>query len=508
MFWADIIAKNLKEKGPHLVNDAKTPSGKVHVGALRGVLIHDFVHKAILSAGEKSTYTYHFDDFDPMDGLPVYLDQKKYQEYMGRPLCEVPAPEGSGSYAEYYAQDFIKVFNHLGAKPEILWGSKLYKDGTFDPAIKIVLDNAEKIQEIYHQVSGSEKKKGWLPFQPVCPNCKKIGTTLASSWDGKEVSFTCEKDMVKWAEGCGYSGKVSPFGGSGKMPYKVEWAAKWFALGVTVEGAGKDHSSKGGTRDVANTIMREVFHKEPPSDVPYEHILFGGKKMSSSKGLGSSAAEVSEILPPEILRFLFARVPFQRAIDFDPSNPTTIPDLFDEFDRGQKAFFDNSNPDLAKTWEAAQIGEIKEEFNLRFNLIKEFVKNLKSNEDILNEAEKLKGSELTKIDQDAVSLRIKYVKIWISTFDEKMSDRAGEVKKELSAKQKELLVIVADELNDEMSEDELQSFIYNKGKDLGMKPAEAFQAIYQTLIRQDQGPRAGALIKSVGVEEVKKKFKQ
>ena len=76
MFWADIIAKNLKDKGPHLVNDAKTPSGKVHVGALRGVLIHDFVHKALLETGVKSTYTYHFDDFDPMDGLPVYLDQK------------------------------------------------------------------------------------------------------------------------------------------------------------------------------------------------------------------------------------------------------------------------------------------------------------------------------------------------------------------------------------------------------------------------------------------------
>lgn len=503
MFWADIIAKNLKDKGSHLVNDAKTPSGKIHVGSLRGVLIHDFVHKALLEQGVKSTYTYHFDDFDPMDGLPVYLDQEKYKSFMGFPLKDVPAPEGEGSYAEYYANDFLKVFNTLGANPEIIWSSDLYKNATLDRSIKIVLDNAEKIQEIYHKVSGSEKKKGWLPFQPVCPNCKKIGTTLATEWDGSEVKFTCEKDLVVWAEGCGYSGKVSPFGGTGKMPYKVEWPAKWFSLGVTIEGAGKDHSSKGGTRDVASVIMKEVFKKEPPADIPYEHILIGGKKMSSSKGLGSSAEDVASILPAEILRFLFARVPAQRAIDFDPSNESTVPDLFDEFDRGQKAFFDQTNEDLAKTWQASQIGEIKEEFNLRFNLIKEFLINLKTEEAILTEAEKLKGSKLTSEDEKAIRLRIKYVKIWLDKFVEEETETK---QVELSDKQKELLKNLSETLDEKLSEDELQNFIYNKGKDLGLKPAETFQAVYQALIGKDQGPRAGALVKSIGLKEVKEKF--
>lgn len=503
MFWADIIAKNLKDKGPHLVNDAKTPSGKIHVGSLRGVLIHDFVHKALIEQGVKSTYTYHFDDFDPMDGLPVYLDQEKYKPFMGFPLKDIPSPDGEGSYAQYYASDFLKVFNKLGAEPEIIWSSELYKDGTLDRAIKIVLDNSEKIQEIYHNVSGSEKKKGWLPFQPVCPNCKKIGTTLSSDWDGEEVRFTCEKDMVVWAQGCGYSGKVSPFGGTGKMPYKVEWPAKWFSLGVTIEGAGKDHSSKGGTRDVASVIMREVFKKEPPADIPYEHILIGGKKMSSSKGLGSSAEDVAGVLPAEILRFLFARVPAQRAIDFDPSNPNTIPDLFDEFDRGQKAYFDQTNEDLAKTWQASQIGEIKEEFNLRFNLIKEFLINLKTEESILAEAEKVKGGKLTNFDEKAIKLRIRYAKIWL----EKFGQEEVETKHiELSDKQKELLKNLSETLDEKLSEDELQNFIYNKGKELGLKPSETFQAVYQTLLGKDQGPRAGILIKSLGLDIVKEKF--
>lgn len=506
MFWADIIAKNLKESAPHRIADGKTPSGKVHVGSLRGVLIHDFVHRSLISQKVESRYLYYFDDFDPMDGLPIYLDQEKYKKYMGVPLKDIPAPEGDVSFAKYYADDFQKVFESLGVEVEIIYTSDLYKNGKFDEALRIVLDNAEKIQEIYHRVSGSQKRKGWLPFQPVCPECGKIGTTAAKNWDGKAVEFTCETDLVEWAKGCGYSGKISPFGGTGKMPWKVEWPSKWFVLETTIEGAGKDHSSAGGTREVSETIAKEVFKIKPPADIPYEHILFGGKKMSSSKGLGSSASEVAEILPPEVLRFLFARVPYQRAIDFDPTAPKTIPDLFDEFDRGQKAYFEKTNEDLARTWEASQIGEIKKEFNMRFSILLEFLKNFKNEEAILIEAEKSKGEKLTEIDKTAVSLRVKYANIWLERFAEKMYTRRVDIKKELSDKQKELLQVLAKELKEEMSGDEIQNFIYNKGKGIGLKPSETFQAVYRVLLGKDQGPKAGVLIKDLGVEKVREEF--
>ena len=32
-----------------VVNDSKTPSGRVHVGAVRGVIIHDVVYRALKS---------------------------------------------------------------------------------------------------------------------------------------------------------------------------------------------------------------------------------------------------------------------------------------------------------------------------------------------------------------------------------------------------------------------------------------------------------------------------
>jgi len=43
MFWTEEIAARVADAGPQIVNDSKTPSGRVHVGALRGVLIHDAI---------------------------------------------------------------------------------------------------------------------------------------------------------------------------------------------------------------------------------------------------------------------------------------------------------------------------------------------------------------------------------------------------------------------------------------------------------------------------------
>jgi lysyl-tRNA synthetase class I len=46
------------------------------------------------------------------------------------------------------------------------------------------------------------------------------------------------------------------------MPFNVEWAAKWSLMGITIEGCGKDLSTKGGSRDRSEAVSREVFDRE------------------------------------------------------------------------------------------------------------------------------------------------------------------------------------------------------------------------------------------------------
>ena len=111
MFWAEKIkeeaqkrfASKIKKGEPLIIRDEKTLSGRVHVGSLRGVVIHGIVHEVLIEAGIPVRYFFELNDFDPMDGLPVYLDKDKFLPFMGKPLCDVPSPDGKDkNFAEYF----------------------------------------------------------------------------------------------------------------------------------------------------------------------------------------------------------------------------------------------------------------------------------------------------------------------------------------------------------------------------------------------------------------------
>ena len=517
MFWADKIAQEQKKSGQsQLVDDAKTPSGKIHVGALRGVIIHDLAYKALTAAGIPARYTFIIDDLDPMDSLPVYLSSEKFEKYMGVPLKNIPAPQGSGSYAEYYAKEFIGVFNKLGANPEILWNSLVYKEGKFDPYIKTALDNAEKIQEIYEKISGSKRPKDYIPFQPICENCGKIGTTAATKWDGEYVDYECQPNKVDWAVGCSHQGKAKPFGGTGKLPWRIEWPAKWAALGVTVEGEGKDHASKGGSRDTANAIADEIFQIEPPYDIPYEHVLLSGQKMSSSKGVGVSAVEMAEILPLDVLRFLMVRFRPMQHIDFNPEIPHTLLKLFDDFDTAR----DSKDSDLKRIYELSNVSEKGQDYFVpRFRDLVNLIqmpqinsKPLAISEQLLEEVERLKGGKLTEGDEKALEERVKYVKIWLEKFapeEAKFSvkkDLPLEAK-DLTGKQKEFLTGVAQYLK-EKDPEKFQNILYDESKRFNLASEDAFKAIYLAFLGKDHGPKAAWLILSLDENFVKKRVQE
>jgi lysyl-tRNA synthetase class 1 len=317
--------------------------------------------------------------------------------------------------------------------------------------------------------------------------------------------------MVNWAKGCSQRGKKSPFDGGGKMPWKVEWPARWKVLGVTVEGEGKDHSSRGGSRDIGNHLSQEVFDYEPPYDVAYEHFLYGGKKMSSSKGIGATAREVAQILPPQLLRFLMVRTKYMTAIDFDPGREETIPNLFDEYDRCKKAFYEKGEEDLAQSFKYSQIGKIDDGFLPRFSLLVSWAQL--PNVDPIAEALKLKGKALTKNDEEGILERLKYAKIWLERFAPQeakfsVATTLPREVKDLSSQQKELLKQIAIEVDSELEAQELQDKIYQIGQSYALSGAEIFQAVYISLLGKNHGPKAGWLIKSLEKSFVKKRFEE
>jgi lysyl-tRNA synthetase class 1 len=517
MHWADKVAKEVLTSGkykPYWVDDMKTPSGFAHIGSMLGPVVHSCIYRALKDAGHDATLTYVFNDFDPADEFPGIL-KETLEGHQGKALKMVPSPSVDfENLADYLADDLKKSIEYLGFEARYISSWELYHRGLFDGVIKQALDGADKIQDIYEKIAGSKKKEaGWLPFQTICEKCGKLGTTKVFAWDGKEVSYRCEPNLVTWAKGCGYEGKVSPFGGTGKLPWKVDWAAHWKVIGVTIEGAGKDHASAGGSYDIAGAICKEIFNYEMPYKLPIEFLLIGGHKMSSSKGVGLKAHDLVKILPAAVARFLFVNNDIKSQGNFDPDGTMAIPDLFDAYDKSWEAYDVQGDEKLARIYVLSQINsdQIPEKekgfFAPRFRDIANYLSQGLTDQEVLEKMEKAKNGKLDDSEVGILEERIKYAKVWLTSYapDEyrfEMTENIPDGVKGFSDMQKDFLKQSIKLINESSDPQTLQIDIFELTKQIGIPAKDAFVALYLSLIGKNHGPRAGVLIHSLGKQKV------
>lgn len=501
MFWADRIAKEIQQKKgslgrPLLIRDEKTLSGRVHIGSMRGVAIHGLVAEVLEELGVENEFRYELNDFDPFDSVPGYLNDEEYREHLGKPLYLVPSPvEGFANYAEYYGAEFVEVHTKAGFTPTYYrCYADLYAAGKMDDLIRTAIERKDDIRRIMKEVSGSEKDETWLPVSVVCENCKKMMTTRAFDWDGETVAYVCEKNPDGCVP-CGHEGRIAPFGGNAKFFWKVDWAAKWVALGVDIEGGGKDHSTKGGARDVANHIAREVFGYESPFDIPYEFFLVGGKKMSSSKGRGSSAHDMAELFTPETLRLALIGKDISQQIDVDPEGDS-IPRMYDWYDDLAEAVRNGVADDFTRLYALAQLpenqAEISAPWQLRFSQVSFIVQM--PHLDLVAEAEKVKGSPLTDDERVALEERARYARFWLETYapeNARYTLQDGEITADFTDAQKKAFTALTTFVDEERSGEEVHAFLHALKSDIPITPKELFGGIYELFLGRSSGPKAG-----------------
>ncbi len=505
MFWADRITEDIVKSvrprgGELLIRDEKTPSGRVHVGSMRGVAIHGTVSEVLRERGIRNNFQYEFNDMDPMDGFPVYLPAE-FKKYMGMPLLRIPSPDGKAkNYAEYFANEFKGVIRTAGFSPTFYNVSELYLSGKMDELIQTALDRAPDIRRIYHEVSGSKKGDEWYPLSVICEKCGRVGTTEVYAWNGKKVAYRCKSDLVTWAKGCGHDGTIAPFGGVAKFPFKVEWAAKWKVLGVDVEGAGKDHMGKGGAHDVAKAIAKEVFGLDAPYEFSYEFFLVGGRKMSSSKGAGSSAKEIAELVPPKIFRLALLGKDIKQAVNFEPDGET-IPTLYDLHDTIAEKYFAGEKDDFARLFELIHPEKERESipnaYRPRFSIVSFIVQmpHLK----LLEEVAAMKGSALSAEDKAEAQERETYARRWLTEHApekyryELQKVAVSEAAKNLSPKQKEALAEIVRYIvqTEALDGQKLHEYMHELKSKLTIEPKELFSALYLAFLGKESGPKAG-----------------
>ena len=332
--WADAAAEKLIAARPdrdvYTCASGISPSGPVHVGNLRDLVTIQFVGKALAERGKRTRLIHSWDEFDRFRKVPTGLPAE-YAQYIGRPLTSVPDPDGAyPSYARRHEQAFEDSLRPLGIRVDYRYQTALYTSGAYGTAIVEAVRARFRIFDIIESYRTDSSPPGrradYLPLTVYCSSCGRDSTRVALVPNEDRATYVCED--------CGHLAELDLRTASNiKLPWKVDWAMRWRHEGVVFEPAGKDHATKGGSFEVASQISKEIFGYEPPVFQPYEFIGLKGitGKMSSSTGQLLTPGDVLEVYQPEVLLWLFARVPPNRA--FDLALDDGIYRLYDEFDR-------------------------------------------------------------------------------------------------------------------------------------------------------------------------------
>lgn len=329
--WAFATADALIEKHPGaLITCASgiSPSGTVHAGNLREALTSDFVYRALQERGAQARLLFSWDNFDRFRKVPAGVSES-YAKFIGMPYAEIPDPEFP-SYAARYEHAFEESAAQLGISAEFIRQYDMYKAGAYDDQIRFVLNNRRAIADILArnmtQGMTEEQKEGYFPVSVYSRFTGKDATKVLSFDGDAQLTYRCLETGKQDTIDIMKEHQV-------KLLWKVDWPMRWNYEGVHFEPGGSDHATQGGSFDVASQISRGLFKRAPPHFVEYAFIRIKGMsaKMSSSKGNVISPADLLQVYPPEMVRWMYCKSSPDALIDiaFD----SDVIRIYEEFDR-------------------------------------------------------------------------------------------------------------------------------------------------------------------------------
>ncbi|MAP60065.1 MAG: lysine--tRNA ligase [Euryarchaeota archaeon] len=513
MHWADVTAQALAHKGPkHIISTGITPSGEFHIGHLREILTGDMISRAAKNAGLDVDFIFIVDDADPLRKVYPFLHEE-YSKFIGHQIGSIPAPDKEGkpdinsfenggiSYADYFLNPFLEALGKIGVKPRIIKNLNSYQSGKFNDVSKIACDKAEEIKEIIERVSGRELPEKWFPWSPL---------DSKGSLEGVEVTGY-DFPLVYWKDSHGVEGESDITKGEGKLPWRIDWPAKWAWIGVTCEAFGKDHGAAGGSYSTGREIS-QLFGHAPPQPLTYEWISLKGKgAMSSSSGNTIGPMEALELVPPEILRLLIAQSKPNKAIEFDTG--MSLVNLADEYERLISRNFQEelSADDLSRrkrvqiedaigalNMSKISIDDSFETSNVSFRHLS-LLAQTKSSDELIWES--LGYNENNNPSKSLID-RLERMKLWIKSkhLPEEMrisiiDNPQSETFAEFSADELKILSTMKKELtNCQWNVDDIGNAIPNSAKSHNLSPRIAYRVAYLTFMGRERGPRLAPIL--------------
>ncbi|MBB3998463.1 lysine--tRNA ligase [Aureimonas pseudogalii] len=487
------------------------PSGLPHIGTFGEVARTTMVRNAfrILTDDQVPTRLICFsDDMDGMRKIPDNVpDRAALEPYLHMPLTAVPNPFGGegATFAEHNNAMLRRFLDTFGFDYEFASATDTYRSGRFDAVLRRAAERYDEIMAVMLPTLGAERQATYSPFLPISP---KTGRVLYVPMKAVDAA----NGTVTFLDEDGAETTLPVTGGAVKLQWKPDFGMRWAALGVDFEMFGKDHQTNAVVYDRICTILGG----SPPEHFVYELFLDAeGAKISKSKGNGISIEDWLAYASPESLGlYMFNKPRAAKRLHFD-----VIPKAVDDYYQFTESYGRQDeksrlqNPAFHIHGGEPPVQGIAVPFAMLLNLVS--VSNAANKETLWGFISRYAPGVTAASDPELdrlVGYALRYFEDFVRPAKRFRVPDAVE-REALAALDAKLAALPAgadgsaiqDAVLDVARPIERYQDLKKTGPNGGPGVSgEWFQALYQTLIGQERGPRFGSFVALYGVEETRR----
>jgi lysyl-tRNA synthetase class 1 len=472
------------------------PSGLPHIGTFNEVARTTFVRHAYeeLTGGAPTRLIAFSDDMDGLRKVPDNVpSQKLLEENLGKPLTQIPDPFGEHeSFAHHNNAMLRRFLDRYGFDYEFLSATDCYTSGRFDQVVRKVLLGFDAIMGVMLPTLREDRRKTYSPVLPISPTSGRVLQVPVDVIDA-------EAGMIAFDDEDGSRIQQSAFGGAAKLQWKVDWAARWVALDVDYEMAGKDLIDS----VVQSGKIARILGGRPPEGFNYEMFLDEkGEKISKSKGNGLSLEEWLRYGSEPSLSFYIYREP-KRAKSLHIG---VIPRAVDDYWQFRGNYPNQPiEQKLGNPVHHIHGGRVPTEtlpltYGLLLNLVS--LPGVGDKETAWRFVQRYVPGASSQTDpelDELIGLAVNYARDFVAPTLRRRppSETEAEALKDLDT---ELAKLPAN-----ASGEDIQTQVFDVGKRHPFENLRAwFQALYETLLGSSQGPRMGSFIALYGIDNSRK----
>ena len=484
-------------KGEIVFETGYGPSGLPHLGTFQEVARTLMVRHALTEMVNWPSRLIAFsDDMDGMRKVPPGVPQQDMMHaHLDQPLSRVPDPYGCGheSYAAHNNNLLRQFLDRFGFDYEFLSSADCYTSGRFDEALRQVLRRYDAIMDVMLPTLREERRQTYSPILPISPQSGKVLQVPVAVVDA-------EAGRIRYTDpATGQEVELSALGGAAKLQWKVDWAMRWYALGVDYEMSGKDLID---SVTQSSKIVR-ILGGRPPEGFNYELFLDeNGEKISKTKGNGVTIDQWLTYAPEESLAFYIYREPRKaKQLSFG-----IIPKAVDEYQQFLAAYpTQETDKKLGNPVHHVHAGSVPPaRMPLSFALLLNLVGVASTDDkDLLWGFVKRYAPEASPETHPELDALIGYALAYFRDFvagslrKRPPEPHEAEALRDLDARLAALPAAASGE--------EIQNLVFEVGKAQGFETLrDWFKALYETLLGTSQGPRMGSFIALYGIDNIRK----